>query len=169
MYNDWVIQNNLDPNQVTFDMYLETKEAQMRAMLVELRTILSFMAMLLFLGADGDDGEPRYMQNYVTRLCFKTFAKANSELNFVWSPAQFAQIIRNPLPASAVLIDLIKLTKNLFDEGRDIIFGEDSPYDVSPPFFYTIQMAYGGSQLARFFELSKQYRKNPYILFDTGR
>lgn len=169
MYHDWIIQNNLDPNQVTFEMYLETKEAQMRAMLVELRTILSFMVMLLFLGADGDDGEPRYMQNYVTRLCFKTFAKASSELNFVWSPAQFAQIIRNPLPASAVLIDLIKLTKNLFDEGRDIIFGEDSPYDVSPPFFYTIQMAYGGSQLARFFELSKQYRKNPYILFDTGR
>jgi hypothetical protein len=169
MYYDWILKNKLDPNKVTFEMYLETKEGQMKAMMVELRTILSFMTILLFLGGDGDDGEPRYMDNYITRLLFKTMSKANSELTFVWSPIQMAQIIKNPIPMSAMFTDVIKLTKNTFDEGRDIIFGENSPYDKSPAFFYTLQMAYGGNQLARFLELYKQYEKNPYVLFDTGR
>jgi hypothetical protein len=169
MYYDWILKEKLDPKKVTFEMYLETKEGQMKAMIVELRTILSFMSILMFLGGDGDDGEPRYMDNYISRLLFKTMAKANSELSFVWSPTQMAQIIKNPLPMSAMFTDIIKLTSNTFDEGRDIIFGENSPYDKSPSFFYTMQMAYGGNQLARFLELYEQYKKNPYVLFDTGR
>lgn len=169
MYYDWVLKNGIDPNKVTFELYLETKEAQMRAMITELRTIMSFMAILLFLGADGDDDSPRYMNNYFTRLAYKSMAKANSELSFLWSPAQMVQIIKNPVPMSALFTDVIKLGKNTFDEGRDIIFGENSPYDKSPMFFYTLQMAYGGNQLARFLELYQQYEKNPYQLFDTGR
>lgn len=171
MYYDWVMKNNLDPNKVTFELYLETKEAQMRAMITELRAIMSFMTVLLFLGADGndEDGKPRYMENYLTRLVYKSMAKANSELTFLWSPAQMAQIIKNPIPMASVFTDILKLTKNTFDEGRDIIFGENSPYDKSPAFFYTLQMAYGGNQLARFLELYQQYEKNPYLLFQTGR
>jgi len=169
MYYDWVLKEKLDPNKVTFELYLETKEAQMRAMITELRTILSFMTVLIFLGADGDDGDPRYMANFVTRNLYKSMAKANSELTFLWSPAQMAQIIKNPLPMASLFTDVIKLGKNTFDESRDVIFGENSPYDKSPAFFYFLQMAYGGNQLARFLELYKQYEKNPYVMFDAGR
>jgi len=170
MYNEWIMRENLDYKKVTFEMFLETKEAQMRAMITELRTIMIFMATLLFLGADGDDGEPRYMNNFLTRLIFKGTAKANSELTFLMSPSQLAQMVRNPLPIAAVFTDFIKLFKNTFDEGRDVIFGENSPYDKSPSFFYTIQMAYGGNQLSRFFELYQQYEKNPYpVIALTGQ
>jgi hypothetical protein len=171
MYNEWIRKTGQDYKKVTFEMFLETKEAQMRAMMTELRTIMIFISTLLFLGADGDDdGKPRYMESYLGRLIFKGAAKANSELTFLMSPAQLAQMVRNPLPVASVLTDFIKLFKNTFDEGRDVIFGENSPYDKSPAFFYTIQMAYGGNQLSRFLELYQQYEKNPYpVIALTGQ
>jgi hypothetical protein len=163
MYYDWLHRNNLSTDKVSFELFLETKEAQTRAMMVEIRTILSVLAVLMFLGADGDDdGEPRYMDNYLSRLAFKTLSKANSELTFLWSPEQVAQLVKNPVPMSAILGDVLKLLRNTFDEGRDVVFGEESPYDKAPIFFYTIQMMYGGNQVARFIELYETQKKNPY-------
>jgi len=163
MYYDWLHRNNLTTDKVSFELFLETKEAQTRAMMVEIRTILSVLAVLMFLGADGDDdGEPRYMDNYLSRLAFKTLSKANSELTFLWSPEQVAQLVKNPVPMSAILGDVLKLLRNTFDEGRDVVFGENSPYDKAPIFFYTIQMMYGGNQVARFIELYETQKKNPY-------
>jgi hypothetical protein len=172
LYTDWLMKTGKTPKEVSFELFLETKEAQMRAMINEVRTIMSFMGVLLFLGADGtdEDGTPRYMENYLTRLAYKTMSKANSELTFVWSPAQMAQIIKNPIPMASLFTDVIKFGRNTFDEGRDLIFGENSPYDNSPMFFYTMQMAYGGNQLARFLELYDQFKKSPYpVLGTTGQ
>jgi hypothetical protein len=132
-------------------------------MIVELRTILSFIAFIAFLGGGGDDGDPpRYMSNWMTRFIYKNLAKANSELTFMWSPKQFAQLVKNPIPMTSVLTDVGKLLGNTLDEGRDVIFGENNKADKAPAFFYTIQMAYGGNQLARFFELFDTYKKSPY-------
>jgi hypothetical protein len=163
LYYDWMLKNPHLQGKVTFEDFLQTKEGQTKAMIVELRTILSFIAFIAFLGGGGDDGDPpRYMSNWMTRFIYKNLAKANSELTFMWSPKQFAQLVKNPIPMTSVLTDVGKLLGNTLDEGRDVIFGENNKADKAPAFFYTIQMAYGGNQLARFFELFDTYKKSPY-------
>jgi hypothetical protein len=82
----------------------------------------------------------------------------------MWSPAQFVQLIKNPIPMTGLLTRGINTIVNGFDETRDLLFGENSVNDKTPSFYYLIQWTYGGGQLARFFELYKQFEKSPYTL-----
>jgi hypothetical protein len=161
-YQQWMLENPELQGKVTFDDFLEMKEGQIRAMLAEIRTILSFAALLLFLGGDGDDGEPRYMDNWFTRTLFKMVAKGDSELMFIWNPDEFLRLMQNPVPLASLLSSTKQTLFNTFDEGRDFILGENSPYDRTPAFYYTIQWAYGGAQLERLFELYDEFQKSPY-------
>lgn len=161
-YIDWMTENPKLHGKVTFEMFLEIKEAQMRTMLLQLRVIFGFLGFLMFLGADGDDGEARYMDNWISRFIYKSMAKGQSELMFVWNPNEFQKLIKNPIPILSLLGDLFTTLKNTVDETRDFMFGENSPQDKTPAFYSTVQWAYGGSQLSRFLELYKQYEKSPY-------
>lgn len=150
----------------TFEHFLEVKEAQMKAMLVELRTILGFFLVLSVLGAGGGDDknreQPYYMRNWFSRFMFKNFSKAQSELTFMWNPLEFARLIRNPIPMTGLLTRFISTIMNGFDESRDLLVGENSVSDKTPTPYYLIQWVYGGGQIARFIELYKQYEKSPY-------
>lgn len=147
--------------KLSFDEFLETRNAQLTAMLVEMRAILGFLMFLSFLGAGGDDDEPRYMSNYITRTIYKSMAKTQSELTFMWNPDEFARLLANPLPLARILQNAKWTWQNTVDETRDLIYGENSPYDNSPMLYQTIQWAYGGNQLARFFEVFEVYKKAP--------
>lgn len=148
---------------VTFEEFLEVKEGQIRAMLVELRAILGFLSLLFFLGGESDDGDKRWTQTWFTRTVYKTLSKGESELIFMWNPTEFARLIRNPMPLASLVTDAIKTTGNGLDEFRDIIAGENSPYDKTPMFYYTLQWMYGGPQLLRLTEAFKQFEANPYM------
>jgi len=167
MYIEFLNDNPHLINMMTFDHFLEVKEAEMKAMFVEIRTILGFMMALSLLGAGGGDDkdgeQPYYMRSWFTRFMYKNMGKAQSELTFMWSPAQFAQLIRNPIPMTGLLTRILSTFMNGFDETRDMLVGENSISDKTPIGYYMIQWIYGGGQIARLIELYKQYEKSPYM------
>jgi hypothetical protein len=163
MYIKYINEHENLRDKMTFDDFLEVKEGQMKAMLVEMRAIMLFFAVVGFLGGSGgDDKKPRYAANWFTRFMYKNITKAKSELTFMWNPLEFINIIRNPVPLSGLLIKAVKTLGNAADESRDVLFGENSPNDMTPPGFYFLQYIYGAQQIARLVELYKQYEQSPY-------
>ena len=169
-YNKWSMENQeearkmakADPEGDGFNTFMEIKHAQIRAALVEARVILGFMALLAFLGAEGDDDEPRYMKTWLGRTLYKILNRAHSEVVFALSPADFARLVANPLPLAGILNDVIKTLRNTVDVGYHAITGTDDPYDRTPFMYYTSQWIIGKSQLRRLVEMYEQDKKSPY-------
>lgn len=161
-YQTWLAENPEMIDKTTFEDFLEIKEGQMRAVLVELRVILGFLSLIIFLGGKGDDDEPRYMSNFMTRNLYKILTKAESELAFMWTPSEFLKLTSNPVPLASLLTLTGKSIRNFTDEMRDWMNEENSSQDKSPFGYYFIQWIPGGSQLSRFFEVFDEYRKSPY-------
>jgi hypothetical protein len=166
MYASYIAENPHLKDTMTFENYLEVKEGQMRAALVELRTVLSFMIAIHIMGTSAGDDKKQapYMANWASRFMFKNLTKAQSELTFMMSPAQLTQLIANPIPLTSMLTKALKTLTNGFDETRDLLFGENSVNDNTPMGYYLLQWSYGGSQVARLIELYKQYEKSPYMV-----
>jgi len=162
-YNAWKAdmesKNPAVAAEISFEEYLEAKQHQVTAFLVELRVILGALAFITLMGADDEHGDPRYMNNWTTRTAYKMLRKGNSELTFMWNPSEFARLIANPIPLAKILTDAGKTITNTMDESRDLVFGENSPQDKSPMGYYTFQWAYGGTQIARLTELFETYKK----------
>jgi hypothetical protein len=120
----------------------------------------------MFLGgkADGDD-KPRYMENAITRGIYKIFAKGGSELTFMYNSAEFIRIMKNPLPVTGLAVQLKNTVFNGFDESRDLFFGENKKNDPTPAGYYMMQWIPGGSQMARFLEIYKNFEKSPYQVY----
>ena len=162
MYRQYILDHPELIDKMTFEKFLEVKEAQMRAFTNELRAIIAFGLLIHLMGA-GDDGEtPPYMASYFSRLMYKNFTKAQSELTFMWDPREMIQIFRSPIPMTGLLTRGINTISNGFDETRDLLEGENSLSDKTPMGYYTLQWIYGASQTARFIELYDQFQKSPY-------
>jgi hypothetical protein len=161
----WQVKNPGFKDKVTFDDFLEIKEGQMKAMLVQLRIIIGFMALAMFLGGKGDDGKPRYMNNFISRDLYKIFAKGGSELTFMWNPAEFIRIIRNPLPVTGLLTQLQHTVTNGFDETRDLFYKENRKGDPTPAGYYMMQWMPGAPQMMRFLEVYKNMERSPYEVY----
>ena len=149
--------------KVTFEEFLDMKQRQITAMVNEVRLIIIFATILMYLGGDDPEtGKPRYMENRATRLFAKILGKADSELGLITNVGQFADILKNPLPISKLLIDLQSTMRNTFDEARDTLVEENASNDPTPVGYYSSQWLIGGTQMARLFELYKTYEKSPY-------
>jgi hypothetical protein len=164
MYNQYMLDHKALMGKMTFDMFLEVKEAQMKTALTEMRTILGLFILIHLLGSGGGDDkkQPPYMANWFSRFMYKNMTKAQSELTFMWSPQQFAQLVRNPIPMTGLLTRAMSTISNGLDETRDMLEGENSLSDKTPAGYYTIQWIYGGGQIARLLELYKTFEKSPY-------
>ena len=147
--------------KITFEEFIQTRNGQIKAFLVQMRAITAFLFFLGFMGGDGEGDEPRYMYNRFTRLLHKSLAKTNSELMFMWNPKELTRLMANPIPISSILTDFGKSMKNFVDESGDLIVGENSPYDKSPFGYYAVQWGYGGTQISRVLELYDTYKKTP--------
>lgn len=164
----WQVKNPGLRETVSFDDFLEIKEGQMKAMLMQMRVIIGFMALAMFLGGKGDDDKrPRYMQNYATRNLYKIFSKAGSELTFMWNPSEFIRIMKNPIPVTGLLTQLKNTVFNGFDESRDLMVGENKKNDPTPAGYYMMQWIPGEPQLARFLEIYKSMEKSQYQVYSS--
>lgn len=165
MYRKFIIEHPELMGKLTFEKFLEVKEAQMRAFTNELRAIIGFAMLIHLMGDGGDDGKaPPYMANYFSRLIYKNFTKAQTELTFMWDPRELVQMFRSPIPMSGLLTRGINTLNNAFDETRDLLYGENSLSDNTPMGYYFLQWIYGASQTARLIELFDQYKKSPYVI-----
>ena len=155
-------------DKVTYEDFLEIKQGQIKAMIVQLRFLIGIMGLAMFLAGAGDDGKPRYASNFVTRTFHKIFTKAGSELTFMWNPTEFLRLVQNPWPLSSLFVQGIKTVTNGFDETRDLTFGENAPQDKTPAGYFMMQWMIGGPQLGRFFEVFDTFQKSQYEVFSIN-
>lgn len=164
-YVEWRERDPRNKN-ITFEQYFDIKQAQMRAAMLEVRTILAFFALIHLMGGNSDDDEnllASYDETWVGRTFYKIITKGLSEMSFSWSTGQFTQMIRNPLPIAGLLTAIGSTMRNALDETLDVLTGEDDNPDRTPTLYYGVQWLYGGTQLARLFEFFKEYEKSPYL------
>ena len=164
-FKKWMVENpNLAKRGVTFDDFLEVKQGQMKAVIREMRIIFALLATTIVLGGKGDDDEPRYMENWLTRNLYKALTKGQSELIFMWNPREFWKLVQNPLPLTFFLQTAFHALANGLDEGRDWVFGENNPQDKTNGGYYILQMGPGGTQILRIIELYPQFKTSPYAV-----
>jgi len=153
-FTDWQLKDNKF-RDATFEEYLEIKEAQIKAGLIEIRVLLAISSLILYLGGEGDDGEPRYASNQFTKKVYKVFKKAESELAFVWNPDEALGMIRNPVPLTSLLVAFKNTLENGLDETIDLLSGREDPYDKAYPGYHAAQWLFGGSQIMRLIDLKE--------------
>ncbi len=152
-FDQWLEDNPQYKGKVTYDEFVDIQQKQVKALMIELRVLLTFAGLLMALLGDwDDDGEKDYKQWIVTRKLASTMFKVQQELSFVYNPVEFAKMIKNPIPMVGVVTDAFKAIFNGFDEIRDLIFGENSDSDKTPFLYYTNSLIPGG-QLAKFLEV----------------
>jgi len=161
-FDRWRINNPEKARNIKFEDFMEIKTSQIRAALVEARVILGLLALLAFLGAEGDDDEPRYMKTWLGRTLYKTLNRAHSEITFAFTPGELIRITQNPIPMASLFQDIIKTLKNTIDEGYHFATGTPDPHDRTPFFYYSSQWIIGMSQLRRLIELFEQDKRSPY-------
>jgi hypothetical protein len=161
-YDKWSIENPDMASKVTFKQFVEIKQKQVRAAMAEARIAIMMMMLVAGLGWKDDDDKPLYSKTRLGRLAYKALNRANSEITFAMSPSEFMRLTVNPIPIARLLSDVAKTVGNTLDEGRDLIFDENSPSDKTPPGFYSTQWIIGFNQLRKVVELYEQDKKNPY-------
>jgi hypothetical protein len=153
-FTEWQLRDKKFRN-ATFEEYLEIKEAQIKAGLAELRVLLIVSSLILYLGGEGEDGEPRWQSSYFARKAYKVFEKARSELAFVWNPDEALGMVQNPIPLTSLLTSAKRTLENGLDETIDLLTGRDDPYDKAYPGYYAMHWLYGGSQIMRLIDLKE--------------
>lgn len=169
-YESWLEQNPQYKGRVSYDEFLSAQRTQMKALILELRIILAFATLIALLGADfDDDGKKFYQEMWLTRKIAAIMSKTNSEVSFTYNPAEFAKMIKNPIPMAGVLVDATNIISNGYDESIDIIFGEKFPapfhkaqsQDKTGIGFYTTKVVPGASQLEKFLEIFDGSNSDP--------
>lgn len=161
-YDRWKMNNPEEAENITYEMYLDVKRRQIKALMAEFQGIALLTTLIMGLSTKDDDDDPYYSRTQLTRVLFKTLNRAQSEMQFAYNPTEFIRMIQNPIPMLSILSDIGDTVYNTFDETRDAIFGEESPQDKTPWFYYSSQWAIGVIQLRRIFEFYEQDEKNVY-------
>lgn len=161
-YEAWIKTNPVESKKVSFDMFLRAKEAQIPAMLMEMRLIALFFTFVTLLSLEGDDEEPLYRETWAGRVTYKIAKKTFLELGFSLNPNEFYRLSASPIPAFKVLKNFSMLAENTYDETRDTFFGENSPQDKTPWLYRTVNMTIGLNQAAEIIEIFEEDKKVKY-------
>lgn len=154
-YQLWT-ENNPDlAEHIKLDDYIEMRVGQLNAMIVELRMIFAFIALLWLLGqllaADDDDED-----EYFLRAGYGVLRKAYGELTFTVFPSEYAKLTKNPIPLVSIPLTFFSALGNTFDETQDYFFGENSPYDKADWGHYSKRFLAGVPNLSKFFEWTEE-------------
>jgi hypothetical protein len=154
--HDFAVQN------MSFEDYLQYKQGAIRSLAAELTIILSFIAILMYLRGEGDDGEPRWKENMTTRTLFRIVNRGKRELAFFISPGDWTIFFRAPLPITSLITDFTKLMGNTLDEIGDVVWGEDVKREGIPGTIFGRNVGKDkkgvGYETARWFPTHKTWR-----------
>jgi hypothetical protein len=141
LYKEFLSTNpQYTKENLSLEEFIEMRKAKLRGMAMELRLLLSFVALALGAKAaiPDEDEYGRFTHQAVVNL-YRALNKGLLELSFFFSPSSVTQILRTPVPAFSVFTDLQELIKNTIDETRDLVFGENAHTDNTPFGYYTLK------------------------------
>jgi hypothetical protein len=157
-YDVWKENNPDIAEQISLEDYAEMRVSQLTAMINEVRMIFLHASLLLMLAAwmkeDEDDED-----EYALRFGYSILRKSYAELTFMLNPLEYSRMTKNAVPLASLPENMFKATTNTFDELRDIIFGENSPYDKAGWFHYSKKFVPLFPNISRIMEWSKEDEK----------
>ena len=147
-YEEWLYQK-----------WLDGEKKALKSAAIELYVLSGLFLLLSAARGDyDDDGKADYKNYWAGRMFVKALGKTHSELLFLLDPTQIERMIREPIPVTGMLSDIISLLDNTVDEVimDQMGYAENSPYDKSPLFYYSSNWIFGFRQARRIFEPFEQ-------------
>ena len=140
---------------LTLEDYIHMRQGQFRAFLFEVRTyalILGSLYALASIDLDDDD-EADYKDVWAMRKVADIMDKVQMEIGFFFSPTEILRTVKTPIPAVNLLNDFYKMMTNTFDEGRDLIVGENNDADRANELHYFFKLIPGVKALSQWFDV----------------
>lgn len=136
-----------------YEKWLKNEIQNLKSAAVELYVTTGILMVLGALRADWDgDDEPDYKKVWALRMFNKTITKTHNELIFMLNPTEVEMFLKQPLPITGLLSDVLQTVANTFDETRDVLAGENSNNDKTPWGYYSGNFIVGFRQLRRVIE-----------------
>ena len=132
--------------QELFLQYQLARNGQIKAFIVEARTITAILLLAMLLGsewADDDDDE-----DGVHKKAIRYLDRLYDEMSFFYNPFSVTSILKSPIPLITSITSVLLMTTNFTDEILDYMFGEmqtkgknkgryeREKNDQTPPFHY---------------------------------
>jgi hypothetical protein len=126
-YEKYIADNPDTADRISLQEFIDAHEGQLKAMVAELRVLLTFMLLVssMALGSDDEDDVLSYKHGYVQRMTYKMITKGVSELQFFYNPTNMITLVDNPIPVLRFGTSVVKSFNNTIDETRDLVVGED--------------------------------------------
>jgi hypothetical protein len=134
-YEKFLSQNPHLEGQITFEDYVEIREAKIRGMVREIQFYLSFIAMALFAKGMIPDDEDKIRKQAAING-YRIINRTLLEFSFWFSPSSVEQLIRFPIATGSFVIDLAKMFSNGFEELYNLLLGIEDTRDRTPMFHY---------------------------------
>jgi len=108
-----------------------------------------------------DDDDPlSKAAHLLAQNSFRVTQRGLLEISFFFDPQSVATILKSPMPSLRFFTDLSKMVKNTVDESRDVLFGEESPYDKTPRMYYFGKIIPVSSAFIDFADIFDTYNKD---------
>ena len=149
-----------------YQEFIQMKQANIRAFLMELRMSLMFMLLLAYLGGDeDDDGKIDIRQTFAGRKFHNIMNRAFREVAVFTQPQEFLKSGRaTGIPLLNIFYQGSQWVNNTIDETGDILTGEE-PYtnrDRTEKFYYTFKLVPGLNAFSKGIELFPQQKYEQY-------
>jgi hypothetical protein len=155
-------------DKISFEQYIEAKQAAIRAAVMEFRVVLVMAQMTWMMGAltAGDDDKEKGKDGkrvkdgdlasaageWGARTIYKVLARSANEVGFTLNPAELWRVVKNPIPLVGLITDVVNTIGNTVDEGVDLVSGREDKRDRTPPGYYSRRWIIGLNQLFRLFD-----------------
>ena len=149
-----------------FKEYLIMKRGNIRAFLMELRSVIALFALLMSISGDDDeDGKMDIRQTYAGRKLHNILNRVYRETAVFMNPGEFLESGRaTGIPMLNLINQGVKLVENTIDETGDLLSGE-APYDNkdrTERFYYTFKLTPGLNALSKGIEMFPQQKYERY-------
>ena len=161
-YNKYITEHPEHRDSLTFEQYLEFREAKLKGAAKELSLLLAFMALTTLLKASIPDDDEKYVQQNFARNAYKMINRGLLELLFWYDPNTVTQIMNKPIVSITVFTDLFKLIGNTIDVTSDLFKDDKDPEkavrtkgkkDKTPQFYYLSGMIPGLNSILDWFDV----------------
>lgn len=108
--------------------FMDYYEGQINAAIAELKTVLVFVALVLFAAGDwDDDGEKDWKKSWATRRAYRLANRIRRELGFFYGSEGLLILSQNQLPIASHLVNSVKLLDKIWHESMDIVLDREDP------------------------------------------
>lgn len=164
LYDRYLKENIIDKSELSFEEFVELRNAKLRALGGELRMFLALLFFVFALRAalpDDKEDPARKVAIIGYRMVNRTLLEVSAFLD----PRSFKQFTTNAIPQVKLLDDLLKFITNTFQEGYYDVTGQDPKKnkDRARRLYYLKRFFPVVTSFNDFLDLDDSYNPNSFI------